>query len=411
MKRVLSFFVLVMVIANLFGCTNVASKSTVSIDSMDWSAITTEAKGTTVNLYGWGGSDVINSWLDNEVAVALKSQYDITLNRVPMNIDEILGKLLSEKQLNAPGTIDVVWINGENFKTAKSAELLYGPFTGQLPNFNLYVDATAPDVAYDFGYPVEGFEAPYGKAQFVLIGDSVVIGDIPVDHKALLALAKENPGKITYPAPPDFTGSAFVRNIIYDIVGYEPFMNVAHEKEAVRELIQPALDFLIQLKPHLWRQGETYPAANSQVDNMYSDGELMMTMNYNPNHVALKILSGEFSATSIAGVFEKGSVGNTHFLAIADNSQNKAAALALINLILSPEIQASKYNPDNWGDLPVLDETKLSEDQIALFRSIPKGPGVPELEELLTKRLPEMPSALVPIIEELWMETVPVKGN
>jgi putative spermidine/putrescine transport system substrate-binding protein len=411
MKRILSFFLLAIIFVNLLGCTNVSTSSSVSVEDMDWTGILKEAKGKTVNLYGWGGSDVINTWLDKEVAESLKKQYDITLNRVPMNIDEILNKLLSEKQLNTAGTIDVVWINGENFYTAKSADLLYGPFTAKLPNFNAYVDATAPDIAYDFGYPVEGYEAPYGKAQFVLIGDSAVIGEIPVNHIALMDLAKANPGKISYPAPPDFTGSAFVRNIIYDIVGYEAFMTVAHEKEAVRKLIQPALDYLVELKPYLWRQGETYPAANSQVDNMYSDGELMMTMNYNPNHVAVKILSGEFSATSIAGIFNHGSIGNTHFLAIPGNTQNKAAALAFINHILSPEIQASKYHPDNWGDLPVLDESKLSAEQIELFRSIPKGPGVPQLDQLLTKRLPEMPSALVPIIEELWMETVPVKGD
>ncbi|WDU83627.1 hypothetical protein [Caloramator sp. Dgby_cultured_2] len=41
---------------------------------------------------------------------------------------------------------------------------------------------------------------------------------LPKNHKEFLNLQKY-PGKITYPDVTDFTGSAFVRNIICDIVG------------------------------------------------------------------------------------------------------------------------------------------------------------------------------------------------
>ncbi len=184
-------------------------------------------------------------------------------------------------------------------------------------------------------------------------------------------------------------------------------MGAEADKEALRGLIRPALDYLTELKPYLWREGKTYPATQAQLDQMYSDGELLLTMNYNPNHVANKIQAGEFSPGSEAFVFDRGTVGNTHFLAIAANAPNKAAAMVLINAILSPELQASKYDPARWGDLPVLDETKLSEAQRMQFAAVPQGPGVPALSRLLTKRLPEMPSALVPIIEELWLETIP----
>lgn len=410
MKRIVAGLTACLMVLSLTGCQPKQPEQQ-DIKDMSWDQVLESAKGTTVTLYGWGGSDMTNGWLDNDVAKVLKDQYDITLNRVPMNIDEILSKMVSEKQAGAAGTVDVVWINGENFYTAKENGLLYGPFTDKLPNFNSYVDDTAPDIATDFGYPTEGYEAPYGKAQFVLIGDGQALGTLPTGHEALLALAKANPGKISYPAPPDFTGSAFVRNIIYDIVGYEAFMTVKPEKEAVRALIQPALDYLTELKPYLWREGKTYPATNALVDQMYSDGELMLTMNYNPNHVANKIQSGEFSASSKAFVFDKGTLGNTHFLAVAGNAPNKAGAMVLINAILSPELQASKYDPAKWGDLPVLDAAKMSEAQNDLFNAVPQGPGVPAFAELMEKRVPEMPSSLVPIIEALWLETIPEKGE
>ncbi len=371
-----------------------------------WETTLENAKGTTVTFYGWGGSQQTNEWLDNTVADYLLENYDVTLERVPMNIDEILNKLLGEKQLGAEGTIDVVWINGENFSTAKSSDLLFGPFTGSLPNFNQYLDADSREVQYDFGFATDGYEAPYGKAQFVLIADSAST-EFPRDHEALLALAKANPGQITYPALPDFTGSAFVRNIIYDVLGTEAVENLGTDKEEIRAAIQPAMDYLLELKPYLWMEGQTYPATVAQLDNMYSDGEVILSMSYNPNHVAGKIHTGEFADTSEAFVFDNGSVGNTHFMAIPENAANKDGAMVLIHSILSPELQASKYDPATWGDLPVLDNAKMSDEEKALFEAIPLGQGVPSQEELLSKRVPEMPVHLVPIIEEIWMETIP----
>jgi putative spermidine/putrescine transport system substrate-binding protein len=420
MRKFASLIMAVLLLMSAVGCQaqgpeeNTAVETVAAIeqtseiaDTQDtWESTLEEAEGTTVTFYGWGGSQQTNAWLDNTVADYVLENYDVTLERVPMNIDEILNKLLGEKQLNAEGTIDVVWINGENFSTAKSGDLLYGPFTDLLPNFNQYLDGASREVQYDFGFATEGYEAPYGKAQFVLIADGSKT-EFPKSHVELLELAKANPGQITYPALPDFTGSAFVRNIIYDVLGTETVENLGTDKEEIRQAIQPALDYLLELKPYLWMEGETYPATVAQLDNMYSDGEVILSMSYNPNHVASKIHTGEFSETSEAFVFESGTVGNTHFMAIPDNAVNKAGAKVVINAILSPELQASKYDPATWGDLPVLDNSKMSADEKALFEAIPLGQGVPTQEELLSKRVPEMPVHLVPIIEEIWMETVP----
>ena len=49
---------------------------------------------------------------------------------------------------------------------------------------------------------------------------------------------------------------------------------------------------------------------------------------------------------------------------------------------------------------------KLSDEEKALFDAVDPGPGTIPQEELLEKRLPEMPVKLVPIIEELWQEEV-----
>jgi len=411
MKRFIALIMAAVLMLSLTACAKKDNPVAEDVLAKDWQSILSAAKGTTVNFYGWGGDERINKWLDTFVADNLKEKYDITLNRVSMNIEDILTKLLGEKQANTQnGTIDVVWINGENFFTAKNNGLLFGPFTDKLPNFEKYVDKESVEVNSDFGYPVEGYEAPYGKAQFVMVYNKDEVKEIPKNHEELMELVKKYPGKFTYPAPPDFTGSAFVRNIIYDIVGYEQFMTMKADKEAIAKEVQPAMDYLKELKPYLWREGQTYPATLAQLDNMFADNEVFMSMNYNPFVVPGMIKDGKYPKNSDSFVFDKGTIGNTHFLAIPFNSTNKGGAMAVIDYILSVEAQASKYNPDNWGDLPVLSNDKLSSDEKKIFSDIIIGEGALDQETLLEHRVSEMPADLVPIIEEIWMENI-LKGE
>lgn len=398
--------VLLLLLSLLAGCGG-GKPEEQDLTEMTFEAMMEAARGTTVTFYGWGGDESINRWLDDTVGGELKRRYDITLERVPMVPAEYLPKLLNEKQLNQAGTIDVLWINGENFYSAKTNDLLYGPFTDFLPNFETYIDGDSPDVLYDFGHPVEGYEAPYGKAQMVYIGDTAKLSFLPKSHTELLELAKLHPGKITYTNPTThFTGSAFIRNIIYDMVGYEVFLNHPADKEALRATVQPAMDYLKALKPYLWREGTTYPAETAQLDNMFEDGEVYLTMTYTPFHVAGKVADGSFPPTAQGFLFDKGTIGNTHFMAVPMNAPNKAGAMVVINHILSPEVQVTKYDPAVWGDLPVTDPRKLTEAQQALFDAVPIGSGTVPQEELLLRRLPEMRAELVPLIEAIWNEEV-----
>ncbi|NLO97513.1 MAG: extracellular solute-binding protein, partial [Peptococcaceae bacterium] len=172
-------------------------------------------------------------------------------------------------------------------------------------------------------------------------------------------------------------------------------------------IIQPAIDYLKELNPYLWNQGKTFPATKAQVDNMFADKELIMTMSYEPYEVANNIAKGIYPDTARAFQFDKGTVGNTNYIAIALNSPNKAGALVVINEILSAEIQLSQY--ENLKTLPVIDYNKLSVDQKKRFDAVNIGQGTIPQEELLSKRIPEIPANLIPIIEEIWLEEVPGK--
>ena len=138
--------------------------------------------------------------------------------------------------------------------------------------------------------------------------------------------------------------------------------------------------------------------------NMYADGELVMGMSYAAFGVAANIEDGTFTDTTRSFQFDKGTIGNTNYIAIANNSGNKEAAMVAINEMISPEVQAKRYA--DLKTIPIVDYNKLDDSQKAAFDSVEIGKGVLPQSELLSKRLPEMPAGLVPIIEEIWAEEV-----
>ena len=57
------------------------------------------------------------------------------------------------------GSVDLLWINGENFRTLKQANLLLTGWAESLPNWR-YVDLQKP-VREDFSVATEGAESPW----------------------------------------------------------------------------------------------------------------------------------------------------------------------------------------------------------------------------------------------------------
>lgn len=388
------------------GCqTKQKEEKSKDIAKMTFEEIKKEASGKTVKFYGWGGDDNLNKWLDEYFKVRLKEKYNITLERVPMNIEEILGQLNQDKAASKKeGPIDMIWINGENFKTAKENKLLFGPFLEKLPNFEKYVDKNDVEVKTDFSFPIEGYEAPYGKAQFVMYYDEAKTNNAFTDLNSFSEFVKNNKGKVTYPALPDFTGSAFVRNVIYELVSPDVFKDLKADKKLVKEKIQPALDYLKSINKYLWNEGKSFPKTSTQLENMYSDGEVVMGMTYAAYGPQVEMAKGKFPKTTKTIQFDKGTIGNTNYIAIAENSTSKAAAMVAINEMMDAEVQANRF--EKLLTLPIIDNNKLDEKQKEMFNKIKIGDGAIPQAELLKKRLPEMPAGLVPIIEELWQEEV-----
>ncbi len=396
----------------LSACSSGDAGNATDADSLltdDWGVIQDAAQGQEVNMYMWGGNDNINTYLDEWVAPRMKEQHGIELTRVPMNdAQDIINQLLDEKIAGkSDGSMDIIWINGENFKAAKDNDLLWGDFTGQLPNFNDYIDSDAPEVSQDFGEPVEGLEAPWGKAQFVFVHDESKHETPPKSMAELADWVQEHPGQFTYPAPPDFTGSAFVRQVLYETTGgHEQYQQPAAELEDLEERLEPMWQYLNSIEPYLWREGETYPESLAKQDQLFASGEIGMTMSYDPALAASEVLKGRFPESTRTYLLDGGTLANTHFLSIPFNASDKAGALVAINELMSPEAQTAKLSPENWGDLTALELEKLSPEQQQAMNEVDLGEATLSIEELEQNRLPELSSDYIDIIEKGWTEHV-----
>lgn len=375
-------------------------------ETRSFSELEEAARGTEVNFTLYGGDDAINEYVDEWVAPRLEEKYDIELNRTPIaDTADAVNKLLNEKQAGSQeGSTDLVWLNGENFATGADAGLWYGPWAERLPNADL-VDWESPEIRRDFGYPVKGREAPWGKAQFVMIYDSEKVQDPPRNMDELEDWVADNPGEFTYPSPPDFTGNAFVEQVLYDRAGgpeqfQEPFDEQVFEQEA------PAVyEYLNGIESDLWRSGETYPESSTALEELYQNGEVSLSMSYNPNLAQRQIQKGLYPESTRTYLFEDGTLSNTHYVAVPFNSQNKAGAQVVANFLESPEAQAAKQDPDSWGDLPAIDVDRLPEEKQAMFETF-DGPATLSNEKLQDNQLPEARTEWLLQLEESWQNRV-----
>ena len=396
---------LVLLIALALPVTAPAGSADDALLKASFDQIEARARGSQVRWYMFGGWAHVNDWVDTYVAGEMKKRYAIDLVRVPMDAGVFVNKLLSEKAAGKQtGNIDLLWINGENFKNSREAGLLFGPFAGKLPNVRQYVDPES--VAFDFGYPVAGYEAPYGRAQFVFEYDTARTGTPPADVPALKAWIIAHPGQFTYPQPPDFTGSAFMRQVFYAVTGGHGQYMAGWDADLFARKAPLLWDWLNAVEPYLWQKGRTYPKDSAFLDTLFSRGEVAFGMSYHPPHAQNKIIEGSYPDTVRTFVMRDGAIYNTHFTAIPFNSPNKAGAMVLANFLISVDAQLSKYRPENWGDFPALDPDRLSPADRQRFQAVDLGPATLGSDQLDPVAVPEIPSAYLEALEAGWKDHV-----
>ncbi|KOO05437.1 ABC transporter substrate-binding protein [Vibrio nereis] len=337
-----------------------------------WQQVEQQAQGQDVYFHAWGGSQEINryiQWAEQE----LKSRYNVTLHHVKVSdIAETTARLLAEKAARKEngGSVDMVWINGENFKSMKENQLLFGPFVEQLPSWE-YVDKSLP-VTVDFSVPTDGLEAPWGVGQFVFIHDKLKLNNPPESFSEMLSYAKAFPNRLTYPRPPEFHGTSFIKSLLIELTNNDPALQQPVSPENFALITKPLWDYLDQFHNVAWRGGKQFPAGTAETVQLLDDGQIDLAVTFNPNAVYSAQANGNLAETTQAYALNNGALSNIHFLAIPWNANAKAGAKVAINFLLSPEAQSRKGDINIWGDPSVLSNQYLtgSAQNTQQFKSI-----------------------------------------
>jgi putative thiamine transport system substrate-binding protein len=364
----------------------------------DWSQVQNEARGQTVYFNAWGGGEAINAYIA-WAAQEVKARYGVDVRHVKItDAAEVVKRVQTEVAAGrkGDGSVDLMWVNGENFRHLKNGGLLFGPWAQSLPNWGL-VDLNKP-VRTDFSVPTEGFESPWGTAQLTFIADSAKTPIPPRSANDLLTLAKANPGRVSYPKPPDFHGTTFIKQLLLALAPNPAVLQQAVTPAAFASATQPLWAYLDQLHPSLWRGGKAFAASAAEMHRMLGDGELKVSITFNPNEAANLIATGQLPATAYSFGFAGGTIGNVHFLAIPVNARAKAGAQVFANFLLSADAQMRKADISVWGDGTVLDVAKLPVAAQATLRKT--APGA------LTEMVPTLPvphASWVEALEGEWL--------
>ncbi len=354
-------------------------------DLSDWKSVEEKARGQTVYFNAWGGAQNINDYIA-WAGEAVKQRFGVNVVHVKLgDTANAVGAVVAEKAAGRDdgGAIDLIWINGENFAAMKKQDLLFSPsWADRLPSWQFVDWQNKPTITRDFTTPTDGLEAPWGMAKMVFFQDSARGLEMPDSFTELVAWTKAHPGRFSYPAPPDFIGSSFLKQALSESVA-DPGKLLEPVVEGEFEMVTaPLFALLDEMHPNLWRAGRTFPKNKEALRQLLADNEIDIAFAFSPAEASNAIANGELPDTVRSFVFSGGTLGNTHFLTIPYNSTAKEGALVLANFLMSPEAQLRKQDPAVWGDPTVLDVTALLQDDRKAFDKLDLGVATLKPDEL-----------------------------
>lgn len=406
-------------LVGLSGCSSgdsSSSDSALEIDLNDWDAVVEAARGTTVTFYAWGGSDEMNAWMTGEVADTLMEKYEIDFQWVTVtNTSEAVTIVSDEKQAGVgagEGTIDLVWIDVENFAMMKESDLLYGSIVDYIPNVTEYVDMTDELNYMDSGLATDGYEVPWDPVINVFIRDTATTDWAPTNADEFLEWCKEYEGFITYPSADDTYGRRMIWMFIDAVCGTDWADGLTEESttEEIQAAIEPALEYMRELNQYLWNEGQTYPSSSNEWKTMFANGEVGLFFDWTPYSVGPSIEAGTLPETAEAFTFDYGTSAAMGFLSVTYNSPNVPGALVVINELLSPDLQFSML--ENTGYPYAIDYDLLSDEDKARADAIDTGTGSLTTTEVAELNLNPTPASyLIEPINEIWWAEVAGQYN
>jgi putative spermidine/putrescine transport system substrate-binding protein len=360
---------LLMILVGWPGCKE-TGKGNAGIEKASWAQIEQQGRGARITMMMFQGDKKVNAYMSGYVIPELKKRYDIILTIVPGQGKEIVSNQMSEKEAGkSMGEIDLCWINGETFYQLRQIDALFGPYTDRLPN-SRYVDYSNPIIRYDFQQEVNGYETPWGESFYYFIYDSARLRQPPMNMHEFASWWKSHPGRFTLSN--DFSGMTLLKTWLVELAGGMQEMDGRFDREKYTKYSAQLWKWINDNKKNFWKNGETFPASITNIAQMYSSGELDLSMSFNDAEIDNKVAEGLFPPTSKAYILQPGSIHNTHYVGIAAASGHKAAAMLVCNFLISPEAQAKKSDIRLWGSRTVLAMDKLEPTRREAFNTLPR---------------------------------------
>ncbi len=362
MKR---FWIILASIISVAVSSCASKKEGSNVDKLSWNEIEQQAKGKQVTLLMYVGSKGLNRYINEYVVPTLKERFGITLNIVNGQGKDIVSNIMSEKEAGQQvGQADLCWINGETFYQLRQVDGLYGPYTSKLPN-SQYVDYENPIIRYDFQEEVKGYETPWSVATFFLMYDSARLPNPPVSMQDFENYWRTNPGKFTLPN--DFSGYTLLKTWLIELAGGGNALDGKFDDAKYEKFSNQLWAWINNNKKYFWKRGETFPANNTAVSQMFGSGELDFGLSFGMAEIDTKVAEEVLPATTRPLIPKAGSIQNTNYIGIPYNAAEKAAAMVVCNFMISPEAQAKKADLSFSGARPVLAYNKLLQEDKAMF--------------------------------------------
>lgn len=402
-----------------------------TITDLSWDDVVKSAVGGSIQFWMVDTNPSAVDWVDNWLAPLVRDKYGVTITRPCSGgtcAMQAVDKLTAYVETGTTrGDVDLIWINGENFKRAKHGNLLYGPWARLVPNAANF-DFTTQRVSVDFGEPTDGYELPFNQAQYVFIYNRRFVNDqctfsnatptcLPQTMDELIHWVISNPGRFTYARPLqsdgksfDFTGSAFIRHILYyygapftDMLG--TFNRPLYNQRASR-----AFAALRRIEPALAKvNGMSYPTSQGMIDDAFAREEVWITASYQVTFAGRQVAIGKWPNTTMAYVPQSGTIQNTNFIAIAKTTSNLAASLVVANTIADISAMFKRRQPEGWGAIQVYNPTckamvdggwKTAFDYLKYF------PQTPSPNDLRNRAMSELDAAYITQMQTDWVTCV-----
>jgi putative spermidine/putrescine transport system substrate-binding protein len=355
----------------------------------------------------FGGDDELNGYVNGYVKTEL-AELDITLNQVKINdtaeaVNKVLGEISAGK--TDGGSVDLIWINGENFATLKQADAVECGYVEDLPS-------TEERRPHQAGHRHRLRPAHRGLRGAVAAGHQLAGLRLHRAHRGrreerrvAVRLVAGEPGRFTYPAPPDFTGSMAVRTFFFDAAGgADQFLG--DFDEAKYDAAAPKLwERLNAVEPSLWRGGSTYPASGPEVR---SCSRRTRSTPSSPTARAASAPRGEGHAAADdaqRGLRRRATSATTASPRSRRTPVTRLPRRCWPTCCCRPEAALVNAGPEGAGFTSAIDLSRLPAAQRASSRARDSPYQVPPAE-LAAKTLPEVTSDYVNQLEKDWKANV-----